>query len=139
MEKIDVGITAIVRPEILRRTMETFYNYVIVPNWNYEFRAVVHVDALGPHNTTPSTQMQEETAEVVKEFMQVDNVQLPVGPPSQHTALGRVWFQAKEEFMLHLEDDWIFHKPVFLMPCIDFLKQYPAASGVMFDRADCSV
>jgi hypothetical protein len=139
MDFIDVGIVAIVRPEILRKTLESFYNRVIAPNWEFRFRAIVNVDPLGPDNSYPSAKEMEAIVGIVEEFMPVRSAHIPVSEKAHHMALGRVWSRVTTEYMVHLEDDWIFHKPVSLGPCIDFLEQLPTASGVVFDRADRSV
>lgn len=99
-----VTTTAMARPDILRRTYESFSKNLLDVNFK-EKTLYINVDPLPLTCGGPGP--QKECIEVAKDFF--GNV--VYNCPSQANfavALKWVWAQSKTDWIFHLEDDWEF-------------------------------
>jgi len=98
MPLVDVTITAVKRPKLLERTLESFWDKCFGLSHN-QFRAVINVDPVGEPGAA------EETVDVCREYFKEVIWRCPKVASFGH-AFVWVWSKAVTPFIFHLEDDW---------------------------------
>lgn len=112
---MDVCITAVRRPEILRRTLESFDEFLL--NQYRKKRAIINVDPVG-EDIDP-----RRVVDVCQEFFEEVVWNCPE-EPSFPKAFKWVWTHANAQWLFHLEDDWEMLRPVNLSIIGDLLLKY---------------
>ena len=97
-DRLDVCMTALRRPELLRPTLESFARRVF-PGWRH-VRLIANVDPLGnPADLEPTLALMREHS---------DAALIRVTPTGNFTdAVRWCWKQVEAPLVLHLEDDWL--------------------------------
>jgi len=112
---IDVVTTATLRPEVLRKTYQSFFTKLF--NDKYEYRLILNVDPIG-EDISPL-----DVVEVAKEFF--DRVIFRVSEkPSFTCAIKWVWSKVETDLVFHLEDMWRMRNPVNFDHLVYVLQNY---------------
>jgi hypothetical protein len=109
---INVTIVATLRPDILKRTLDSFSWMVRAER--HIFSAVINIDR-APEDADCSV---DDVLKVVKEYMPVRCVMSPE-QPSFARAVRNVWEASDSRYVLHLEDDWEFVREINIDWCVD--------------------
>ena len=119
--KIDVTITATLRPELFRRTLDSFFENCFR---DWPVRAVMNVDPVGGH---PSA--VDEMSKLCRKYFPESFVILS-DKPHFGRAFYKVWSMAGTDapFVFHLEDDWELVRPVSLMHMVELFSVNEALS-----------
>lgn len=115
---IDVVTTAIRRPEIFKFALRGYFGGGLrnLP----KVRLILNIDPIGNGDIRKMVDMAREY---------VDEVVVRVSPESNFAAaVNWAWSQVETEYFLHLEDDWLFRRPIDFDLWLDNLTK--ADSGV---------
>lgn len=95
---IDVTMTAVMRPDIIKKTLTSFKERLF---WKQPVRLIINVDPVGEKDKTV------EVMDVVRSVFPYDQVlwRFP-DDPSFPKAFIWTWEQTREPLVFHLEDDW---------------------------------
>ena len=117
---IDITITATIRPDILKTTLDSFFN-----NCFYKFikdngldclNIIINVDPVGDTHKYN----QYDVVDVCKEF--TDSIKYNCPQQANFAkAVKWVWYQTTSDYIFHLEDDWLLNRKVDLQKVIDYL------------------
>lgn len=122
---IDITITATARPEILRRTLNSFHYLMFKLHSNIIRNVFVNIDPAGPGDV-------HETAGVCREFFPSDKLTIHIPhQPSFPKAFIWTWQQTlstDSACVFHLEDDWELQELVDLQHLFMLLYLYPDLS-----------
>jgi len=123
---IDIAITATIRPDVLQKTLSSFYCYCFT-NYSYiskceNIHIVLNVDPIGDTNKYN----QQDVLNTCYNFSKNITFNFPK-KASFPKAVKWVWKNCKSEFVFHLEDDWELKRNVDLLKIINY-----------FDRTDLS-
>lgn len=102
--KIDVAITATIRPDVLELTLSSFYKKFL-----HQFQAtrlIVNVDPLGEEGRAA-----EDVLAVCRRYSPEVVSRCP-SQPSFGSAVEWCWDQVQSAVFLHLEDDWLLKKQI---------------------------
>jgi len=113
-EKIDIAMTATRRPEVLRRTLDSFVENVFKTTEG--FRLIINVDPIG----LPIESMA--VVDVAYEYFDDILFNLPE-KPDFNTAFRYVLSAATSELVFHLQDDWRACYPIDIDEMIGILKK----------------
>ena len=102
-ETVDFCTTAMIRPELLRRTYESFTEKLLDIPWD-DTQLFLNVDPLPPGDA-------EKVVAVAKEFFGHVTSRTP-DKPNFAAAVKWCWSSAGAPFLFHLEDDWVLRRPV---------------------------
>ena len=123
-EPVDITMTAVLRPEITAKTLETFCKHVFVDRDRY--RLIVNIDPVG--NATPMSVVR-----LCKGYF--NNVVYNVaGKPSFSKAVMWIWKQVTAKFIFHLEDDWIIYRDLDIDHMIYLMRVYPELASLRLSR-----
>ncbi len=122
---IDITITATRRPDVLRRTIESFWHNMFAPKRQLVNKVFINIDPIGPGT-------MEDTRDVLYDYFAHDQV-VYYSPftASFPKAFIRVWQAAAKtdsETVFHLEDDWELRDPIDLTKMYMTLFLYPDLS-----------
>jgi hypothetical protein len=127
---IDVTMTAVIRPEIVRKTLESFCENLFYDD-KMNYRLIINVDPIG-ENVDP-----KEVLKVAHFFF--DNVVYNVpSKPSFSNAVIWVWNQIVSDYVFHLEDDWVILRKIPLVEMIRILDKNDDLACLHFYRKDIS-
>lgn len=119
---IDITITATARPEILRRTLESFCSNLFRPHMDIINNVFINIDPVG-------TGTQQATLTVCKEFFPGHKVtaHLPntASFPKAFTWCWQQTLSTDSACVFHLEDDWELLEPLDLKEMFLVLYLYP--------------
>ena len=121
MAKIDITMTAVKRPEILRRTLESFCNNLFTEKDRY--RLIINIDSIG-EKVKPKV-ILKICKRFFKEEQIIYNVSVTASFPA---AVIWTWQQVEAPWVFHLEDDWIINMPVDINDMIEIMKKYSLVS-----------
>jgi hypothetical protein len=119
---IDITMTAVRRPEILKRTLHSFFKNCFAPIMD-RCRLVINIDPIG--DAMPS----HELVPIIGGFFKHYYVHLPMTPSFPH-AFKWVWQHASAPFVFHLEDDWELLAPVDIIHMIRMLEDFPRLASL---------
>jgi hypothetical protein len=104
MPNIDLTIVAGRRPELLRRTLESFHSGMLR---HFDVAsAIINIDPIW--GDAPE---EGECVQVSKSYF--PNARVLTGEKASFAAaVKRVWSQTKSEFVFHLEDDWLLNEEI---------------------------
>ena len=108
MVKIDVCIVAARRPDLLERTLSSFFQNLI-RNFSIN-RVIVNIDPLFGDDHD-----HERCISVLKSYFGDPPLMLTVRSPEQPgfcAAVKKNWLATTTDYILHLEDDWLLNRPV---------------------------
>ena len=113
---IDITMTSVIRPHILKRTLESFcYNMFTSENIKkYNCRLIINIDPIGEKYT------QEYVANIAKQYFK-DIIIFKPDTPSFANAVIRCWKHITNKLCFHLEDDWVLLSKIDLNKMIDTL------------------
>ena len=115
--RLDVVTTAIRRPELLRRTYESFLGIGLLnlPS----LRIILNIDPMGSGNPDESIRIAEAYA---------DEVVVNIAPVANFaTAVNWAWKQVESPVFLHLEDDWQLRRFIDFSDWLKQLQSIPEA------------
>jgi len=142
---IDIAITATIRPNVLKKTLTSFYDNCFTDYCykikNNNLHIVINVDPVGDTKNFKQYHM----VDICKQFSNNVTFNTP-RKPNFAKAVKWVWSNCKSDYVFHLEDDWKLNRYVDLTKLIDYLdsnivsaiklykKTYPAEKPYeMFD------
>ena len=113
---LDITITACRRPEILTKTLTSFYFNMLLKN--YDCEVSINIDPVG-------TGTESKTLDACALFFPDFGCRAPE-EPNFSKAFKWVWqHRMGADYVLHLEDDWELLKKVDLMDMVDILENNP--------------
>jgi len=109
---LDVTITATLRPELLERTLQSFRESV---NSSWGFRCLLNVDPVGGGSLDQLTRTAQAHFDhiVIRTPKKADWL----------NAIKWLWMRVKSPVFFHLEDDWVFNRPVSADSVVDIFEQ----------------
>lgn len=132
MEKIDIAMTAALRPKVLNETLSSLTENMV---WDGGFRLVIDV---APVPEFRRNKVKQETIiNTAKKHIQ--DIKFRMLEESKYSeAMKWVWRNTESNYILQWEDDWKLLRKVYLKDVIDFMKENNVGM-VYFDRARKSV
>jgi len=113
---IDITMTAVRRPELVRQTLDTFVSKLF--SRANEYHLIINVDPVG-------RDMQSfKIIDLCREYFRNITCRCPE-EPSFGSAFKWVWTRTTADFVFHLEDDWELVRPVDLMKMIEIMTNNP--------------
>jgi hypothetical protein len=117
---IDLCIVATLRPELLRRTLESFKKYV---KYSGEINPIINIDMVP--KSDKELDIISQMIGIVKE--NIGDFRKPTGHTASIVgnfakAVKTVWENTTSEYVFHLEDDWEFLKKIDLDWCVYDMK-----------------
>jgi len=123
---LTVTMAAVLRPEVLERTLDSLHHYVLGP-WGGPTRLVLNVDPVGAG--TPA-----EVVAVARQWF-ADVVVHHPERGSLNAAMAWLYVQPKDgDVFLHCEDDVEFQRPVDLAAMLDAMARVPDLAYLQFPR-----
>lgn len=113
VNSLDVTLTAVLRPEVLDRTLASFTANMDLA----DSRLIMNVDPVGDGNYL------DVLAVAKKHFLEVE-ARFP-DKPSFPLAVMWCWEQVQTDIFLHLEDDWVLDKLVSVDRALGVFREYP--------------
>ncbi len=115
-DKIDICMTATIRPEIVDSTLKSFSENMFKDQSNY--RLIINVDPIGENIP------QKSILKVAKRYFD-DIIYNYPKYPSFTKAVIWCWSQTTSNYVFHLEDDWKLLTPIDINSMIEILEEYP--------------
>jgi hypothetical protein len=127
---IDITMTSVIRPDILRKTLESFCSNLFYDD-KYSYRLIMNIDSIG-EDKDPM-----EMVEVAQSFF--DNILYRFShTPSFSDAVMWVWSRIFGDYVFHLEDDWIMLRQIPLVEMIRILEKNDDLACLHFLKKDIS-
>lgn len=128
MKQIDITMTAVIRPGIIEKTLESFCNNLFTDRKLY--RLVINIDPVGDECRT-----KEDVLNICNKYF--DNViyNCPDNP-SFPKAVIWTWKQIKSNYIFHLEDDWVLNKKIEIKTLTKILEKNPQLACVRLYKHD---
>ena len=120
---IDITMTATVRPEILERTLSSFWQYMF-SQYNYDYRLIINIDRIGDNSYS-----QKDALDVAESYFS-DIVYNCPDTNSFPRAVKWVWSNSTSDYVFHLEDMWLLLTSINLNHLIHILDNYPKIASV---------
>lgn len=123
--KIDICMTACLRPKIIEKTLQTFTKYLF-NDPDFDYRLIMNIDYAG--NITKHSNLhvghciEEIACNIFSNYNITYNL---ITNPSFPKAFKWVWDQVDADYVFHLEDDWELLRPVSLKKMIALMEKYP--------------
>lgn len=122
---IDICTTATLRPELLEQTFKSFFKYLFP--LNEELNLIIHVDLIGPGNIT-------EIIDVIKNYFgEYFHIRVS-SQPNFCSAVKWCWNFSENEFLFHLEDDWICTGPHNWDVLMKLMKFHPNLGAIRLNK-----
>lgn len=126
-DKIDIAMTAVLRPAILSETLQTIKRHVCKGNTD-RFRLIINIDPVG-EDIKPKKMLKM----IRKNF---DDVLFRIPKrPSFPKAVNWVWSQTTAPYVFHWEDDVNILHPIDIDDMIAIHKKYPDISSLRLYKA----
>lgn len=122
---IDITMPAVVRPEIIRRTLSSFCDNMLKER--NEYRLILNVDPIGENYK------QNEIYKIALKYFDNIEVNYPE-TPSFTKAVYWCWSQVKSDYVFHLEDDWWLCRPCNIYQMIYILNQNPTLASLRLNK-----
>ncbi|HUS99254.1 MAG TPA: hypothetical protein VMY59_02940 [Candidatus Thermoplasmatota archaeon] len=97
---IDVTMTATWRPELVYRTLQSFYDNLFGDRMKNSMRLIVNIDPAGNKQD-----LSDEICYIARDFFK-DFVAFCPNSPHFGEAVVRIWGKTDSELVFHLEEDW---------------------------------
>lgn len=114
---VDITMTAVRRPELLKQTLHSFYMHLFEPIID-QCRLVINVDPIG--DNMPSWHMIDILSGYFKNY----HINMP-SSPSFPIAFQWCWSQVNAQWVFNLEDDWTLLEPVDIVEMIEMMGKEP--------------
>ena len=139
MPKIDITMTAVIRPAIIERTLKSIVENIVTKG--NKFRLVINIDPVG-EKVKPKMVMR-----VAKKYFK-DIVFNHARHPSFPKAVIWVWRNSDAPYIFHIEDDWSINRKIDVNKMINILDnhddlsslrlyKYPTPKGKVFSTFGC--
>jgi hypothetical protein len=131
---IAICMPAVIRPEIVERTLSTFAAYVkpSYPEWGL----CINVDGLDEHGVNMETAPRVHIVNVARQYLPIARFFLP-STNNFNSAILRTWDAALETnpaCVLYLEDDWEFRHAVDASRAVQLFEKYPRLAVLRLGR-----
>jgi hypothetical protein len=126
MNKIDITMTATLRPQIIEQTFISIIDK-IVKNQDDRYRLIINIDNVGENIK------QEEIVNIAKKYFSDIIFNCPE-TPSFLKAVKWVWGQATNNFIFHIEDDWVITREIDVDDMIRILNKYDRLSSLRLNK-----
>ena len=116
-ERVDITMTAVLRPSIVKQTLESFCTNVF---WKEpeRFRLIVNIDPIGEKKVRP-----KQIARICRSYIPNAIFNVP-DEPNFAKAVIWTWSQVEADWVFHLEDDWLIYRKIELDNMINLLKKF---------------
>ena len=114
--KIDVTMPATWRPELLERTLSSFYSNLFCFH-RKDLRLIMNVDPIGAHGNK-----LHEIKLIARKFFDDIHIIAPERP-SFATAFNKLWSMAETDFVFYLEEDWVLTRPIDFGHMVDIMRR----------------
>lgn len=123
--KIDITMTACLRPEIVKKTLQTFSKYLF-NDPDFDYRLIINIDETGSNEDCDYHDLiAEEIIQICKQSFSLINYNLRWENMSNFPkAFKWVWDQVDADYVFHLEDDWELLRHVNLKKMIGLMEKY---------------
>lgn len=125
MEKIDITITATIRPKLFQKTLLSFTQNMLTDQSQY--RLILNVDPIGENDT------QQKMYDVAKGFFRNIVYRFPK-EPCFSSAVIWCWEQVTSKYVLHLEDDWKLLKPISIDSMVEIMDKNPRLASLRLSK-----
>lgn len=127
---IDITMTATIRPEILKTTLESFCQNMFTDRSKY--RLIINIDPIG-EDTKPKYILY--TAQ--KYF---DNIVHRYSTESNFTkAMIWSWSQVQSDYVFNLQDDWRLLRPINIDDMIEILNTNPKLASLRLNKNETPI
>ena len=116
---IEVVMTAVRRPEILHRTLESFKRNMFGSYKERKIKLIVNIDPVGG-----TTEHEEMMLDIIEDYFNEFQINFPE-EASFPKAFKWCWNQVSAPFVFHLEDDWELIAKVDLQRLLHLLNSDP--------------
>lgn len=125
--KVDITMTAVIRPKMLARSLKTITRRVVKKQKG--FRLIINVDPVG-EDKNPM-----KVVETAKHFF--GDVKYNIAKePSFAKAVKWIWSQVEAPFAFHWEDDTMISRDINVDDMISILNKYPKLSSLRLYKAN---
>jgi len=128
MLKIDITTTATLRPELLEKTLDSFWENLFQNHTEIDFRLVINIDPIGQVESYPGC-MQTIYTHMCNYCFSIFPNSLINFPEKANFAKAFKWcwgnVRPDADFVFHLEDDWQLLRQVDLTQMIFLTEKYP--------------
>jgi hypothetical protein len=121
MAKIDITMTAVIRPTILERTLESIVKNIVTKE--HRFRLIINIDPVG-EKTKPKVVMR--VAEKYFKHIVYNHARQPSFPK----AVIWVWKNSDAPYIFHIEDDWSINRKINVSKMINILDNHKELSSL---------
>jgi len=126
MSKIDITITATIRPKILNKTLDSFTKNIFTDKNRY--RCIINIDPVGDKRSR-----KEDVITVAHKYF--DDV--VVNEPKKASFPSSViwlWENTLSDYVFHLEDDWTVNRSIDIDDMIGILDRYSSICTVRLSK-----
>lgn len=124
MAKIDITMTATLRPKIVIQTLKSISENIITDQ--YEFRLIINIDPIGEAGIQPKTILK-----IAKTYIKKENIIFNFAKkPSFPKAVIWVWKNSSAPYIFHIEDDWSINRKVDVSKMIEILDKHKELSSL---------
>ena len=124
-KKIDITMTATVRPDLLKETLTSFCEKMLVQNERY--RLIINVDPIG------ETVKAGKITKRAKRFFPNIVFNLPTEPGFTKAVIW-CWQQVEADYVFHIEDDWRLLNHININDMIEILDKYPQLASLRLNK-----
>jgi hypothetical protein len=121
---LDITTTAIIRPDILDKTLTSFRKNLL---YGDDYRIILNVDPVGyavsPNEVLYVYKNHFPNSEIIHNFPET---------PNFPKAFKWVWSQVKSEYSFHLEDDWLLLNPIDINEMLKVFPLFPTLAQLRF-------
>ena len=128
MIKVDFVMTAVVRPKILKGSLQTIKRYVMRKQPDVDFRLIINVDPVG-EAIDPMRVVEVAQAHFKKVVYNIPK------EPSFPKAVKWVWSHSTAPYVFHWEDDTMILRRINISHMISILDKYPKLSSLRLYKA----
>lgn len=121
IDKIDITMTGVIRPDILNRTLESIVKNICQDRDG--FRLVLNIDPIG-ESIKPA-----KVIKTARKYFDDLIFNIPK-TPSFAKAVKWVWSNSDAPYVFHIEDDWIINRQIDVDDMINILKKYEKLSSL---------
>lgn len=128
MDKIDITMTATLRPSLIERTFISI-NEKIIKGDKQRYRLIINIDRIGENVK------QKSIVKIAEKYFD-DIIFNYSEKPSFPKAVKWVWENANSNYIFHIEDDWKIIREIDVDHMIDVLNKYPKLSSLRLNKFD---
>ena len=120
MDKLDITMTAVRRPEIIYKTLSSFVNNLFDKESLKKSQLIINIDPVGEAKESIGT-----IKDICFSFFFDRVIYRIPDVPNFSAAFKWVWRQTDANYVFHLEDDWELVRPINLKEIINVLGSEP--------------